>query len=142
MAEEKQVQEMNNTEVTDEFSVKLQQRVLELESQLAERDKASAKESLLRSIDSELAKAQAIDVEATRLLAMAALEGENADVKAVSRIVRELREKKPRLFEGGVREGSMGPMREQASDVDLAAERALATGHRRALLEYLRLRRK
>lgn len=138
---EKQVADLANSEVSEELSEQLRKRVLELESQLAERDKASAKEALVRSVEAELGRAQAVDVEATKLLAMASLEGENADVKQVARVVRELREKKPRLFESSRREGSMGPMRESASDVELAAQRAMETGHRRAVLEYLRLRR-
>jgi hypothetical protein len=139
---DKAVSDLENEDVSAAVTEQLKQRVQELELQIADRDKQSEKETLVRTLDAELSSAHAIDVEAARLLALASLEGENADVREVARVVRELRERKPRIFETTRREGSMGPMRSSGSDVELAAERAMETGNRRALLEYLRLRRK
>jgi hypothetical protein len=142
---EKQAAELKDEQVKEASDALLRQRVLELEQQLESQRQASSKDALLRSLERELSQARAVDVEAVATLAMASLEGENADAKHVQRVVRELKERKPRLFESGVsqglREGAMGPMR-AGSDAEEAAQRALETGHRRALLEYLRLRRK
>jgi hypothetical protein len=139
---DKPVEQLSNEEVKSESDAKLRERVRELELELDGQRRRSAKEALVRSVEGELTKAGAVDVEAVAQLAMASLEGENADTRQVQRVVRELRERRPRLFEGAPREGSMGPMRGGSSEADDAAQRALETGHRRALLEYLRLRRK
>jgi hypothetical protein len=142
---EKHASELKDEQVKQESDELLRQRVRELEQALESQRSASSKDALLRSLERELSQARAVDVEAVAVLAMASLEGENADAKAVSRVVRELKERRPRLFESGtepgLREGSMGPMR-AGSEAEEAAQRALETGHRRALLEYLRLRRK
>jgi chromosome segregation ATPase len=98
------------------------------------------------AIDSALLEAKAIDLDAARLLAEAGMSNRtDADVK---RIVSELRRCKPHLFRTptrGVGAGALSPKPDNASlqgqAIDRAAADAVATGHRRDLLRYLRLRR-
>jgi hypothetical protein len=85
-----------------------------------------------------------VDVEVARLLTQAAVEAmEQPDVAAA---IDELRRRKPYLFRQRRRpEASAMPARSHtaagASRANDAAEAAAATGDRRDLLRYLRLRR-
>jgi len=96
-----------------------------------------------QKIDRLLANSEAIDLEAARLLTEAAVEGmEEPDVEEA---VADLRRHKPYLFrQHGPLRLAMGAksrpgLQEWAED---AADEAKASGNRRDLLRYLRLRRK
>ncbi len=94
-----------------------------------------------RQIDELLVEAEAIDLEAARLLTMAALE--QMDQGELAEVVDDLRRHKPYLFRRhDASGGGMSPRpRPAPSGADAAAEAAAATGDRRDLLRYLRLRR-
>jgi hypothetical protein len=96
-----------------------------------------------QKIDAMLAEADAIDLEAARLLTEAAVA--NMDEPDVAQVVADLRRHKPYLFRRGVGSGSasMSPrLSDEHVGAEKAAERALGSGNRRDLLEYLRLRRR
>jgi len=92
-------------------------------------------------IDQLLVEADAIDVEAARVLTEHVIA--QMDEGDVSEVVDDLRRHKPWLFrrdDGAA--GSMSPrvpMTDAAAD---AAEAAIQSGNRRDLLRYLRMRRK
>lgn len=116
----------------------------ELEAALAELDQArEAIDAVERRsrIDQLLIEADAIDLEAARLLAAAAVE--SMDDPDVAVAVEELRQRKPYLFRRQTRgPSSMGPrLTGTRSSLDDAADTAASTGDRRDLLRYLRLRR-
>ena len=98
-----------------------------------------------QAIDEQLIAHDAIDLEAGRLLATAALERMGSpDVGAA---VTALREQRPYLFRPvAAPPRVMGQDSSPASDPDAAlhdaAARAQTTGRRRDLLDYLRLRRR
>lgn len=100
-----------------------------------------------REIELALQKAGTVDMETARLLMERDLgEEKEPDVEGT---VRALRHAKPHLFRAGDRSGvrapvlageresGTGPVRERAA----AAEEVARTGHRGALLRYLRARR-
>jgi hypothetical protein len=90
-------------------------------------------------IDQLLVEADAIDLQAARLLTEAAIsEMDEADVAGA---VDDLRRHKPYLFRRRDQEGAMSPRPRPADPSDEAAAHAAATGDRRDLLRYLRLRR-
>lgn len=90
-------------------------------------------------IDQLLIESDAIDLQAARLLTEAAIaEMDDADVAAV---VDDLRRHKPYLFRRREEAGAMSPRPRGAEPSDEAAAHAAATGDRRDLLRYLRLRR-
>ena len=94
-------------------------------------------------IDGLLVDADAIDLEAARLLTEAAVQlMDEPDVKLA---VDELRRRKPYLFRRrvSVAGGAMtARVRHATTHADDAAEQAATTGNRRDLLHYLRMRRK
>lgn len=91
-------------------------------------------------IDALLAEADAVDLDAARLLTEAAVtQMDDADVATA---VEDLRRHKPYLFRQTRRSAAaMGPSDPEDPAVDDAAQCAATTGHRRDLLRYLRLRR-
>ena len=95
-----------------------------------------------RRIDQLLIESEAIDLEAARLLTEAAVE--QMDGADVDEAVAQLRQRKPYLFRR-TQPSSGGPLsprlREPAVELDEAAATAVASGDRRDLLRYLRLRR-
>ncbi|MEM9881677.1 MAG: hypothetical protein AAF800_02020 [Planctomycetota bacterium] len=94
-----------------------------------------------QKIDALLAGSDAVDLEAARLLTEVVVG--QMDEPDVEEAVRELRRQKPYLFRRPVRSAptAMSPDVEEPHDASAAAERAAATGDRRDLLDYLRLRR-
>ena len=121
-------------------------RIGELEGKLAatERSLVEAREALdaaerKRTIDRELVRQGAIDVETAALLTEAAVSGmEKKDVKGA---VAELRRGKPYLFHVATRASAMGGVPSEVSPLEDAAAEARESGDRRALLRYLRMRR-
>jgi len=128
--------EQSLTELQQELQTK-SQRVTELEQTIDDLERRSA-------IDQLLVEAEAIDLEAARLLTAAAVE--QMDEPDVAEAVAELRRSKPFLFR---RNGSAATAMSARADgsrraddaADHAAAEALATGDRTDLLRYLRLRR-
>ncbi|MEM9753092.1 MAG: hypothetical protein AAF916_06870 [Planctomycetota bacterium] len=119
----------------------LQQRVDELTRTLSENEQAMAALERRQRIDQELARAEAVDLDVARLLTEAAVTTmEEPDVAAA---IDDLRRHKPYLFRPRGRAArNMGPvLHDLASPLEDAAERAIASGDRRDLLQYLRLRR-
>ncbi|MEM8737676.1 MAG: hypothetical protein AAGG38_04260 [Planctomycetota bacterium] len=95
-----------------------------------------------QKIDALLADSDAIDLEAARLLTeISVSQMDEPDVRAA---VDDLRRQKPYLFRQRVTQidSAMSPRVESSGAEELAAERAAATGDRRDLLDYLRLRRR
>lgn len=96
-----------------------------------------------RQIDQGLIEADAIDLEAARLLTEAAIE--QMDDAEVSEVIDDLRRHKPYLFRRreGRGHGSLSPRVRQGAGhaADEAAAAAAASGDRRDLLRYLRIRR-
>lgn len=123
-----------------------EERLRALEDKLAgsERTLADARAALdaaerRRALERELAGARPVDLEAAVLLAEAALAAQERP--DVPRAVAELRRRKPFLFaDAGT--GAMSALPPEApGHADAAAAEARATGDRRALLRYLRLKR-
>lgn len=118
-------------------------RVSELEATLSASREALDASERRAEIERELARSDAIDLEAARLLTEAAVAG--MDDPDVASAIAELRTRKPHLFAPRRRRPSaMGAMAEPAPrerGAEAAAAEARATGDRRALLEYLRAKR-
>lgn len=124
-------------------------RLADLERQLAERtaELAQAREALdaaerRRTIAEHLAQSDAIDLEAAALLTeLAVASMPEPDVAAA---VADLRRRKPFLFRTPARSTAMSPEPRATAPDPLAdaADAARTTGDRRALLDYLRLRRR
>ncbi|MEM8782065.1 MAG: hypothetical protein AAGE65_04325 [Planctomycetota bacterium] len=119
----------------------LQRRVDELTRALADNEQTIAALERRQRIDAELAKADAVDFDVVRLLTEAAVSA--MDEPDVAEAVDDLRRHKPYLFRlRGRAARNMGPTpQDLASPLEDAAERAIASGDRRDLLQYLRLRR-
>jgi len=122
-------------------AAQLEAEVSRLESALAEAQAEASGAELKRRIDRELASARAIDLETAALLTEAAVAG--MDEPDVAGAVAELRRRKPFLFGRGFGASAMGAMGGGGADgeLDELAEHVKATGDKRALLRYLRLRR-
>lgn len=121
-----------------------EQRVAALEQQLADKDQLIRDLEQREQIGNLLRDADAIDVDAAHLLTEAALAA--MDEPDLEQAVRDLKRTRPYLFRNrprpsvgqsprGTSDGTAGPR------ADDAAAEAAATGHRRDLLRYLRLRR-
>lgn len=129
-------------------------RELKQELESVGADLREARESLEASerrqrIERELAREEALDVEALTLLTQAALasgDGSDDDIKSA---VSELKRKKPHLFGvrdpglGAFRAGAMSPADDRGLNtvLETARREASGTGDRRDLLRYLRLKR-
>ncbi|MEQ9460929.1 MAG: hypothetical protein RIG82_08265 [Phycisphaeraceae bacterium] len=91
-------------------------------------------------IDDLLAGTEVVDLEAARLLTEAAVE--QMDEEDLDLAVEDLRKHRPYLFRERMVDAGMGVMGEEPETGDVvAARKARASGHRRDLLAYLRLRR-
>ena len=91
-------------------------------------------------IDALLSEADAVDLDAARLLTEAAVA--QMDEPDVATAVDDLQRHKPYLFRQISRSATaMGLAEDEGYAAHEAAEQAAATGHRRDLLRYLRLRR-
>ncbi|MEM7578054.1 MAG: hypothetical protein AAF328_11350 [Planctomycetota bacterium] len=119
----------------------LQERIDQMARTLSENEQTIASLERRQRIDAELAKADAVDLDVARLLTEVAVSA--MDEPDVAEAIDELRRHKPYLFRSRSRAArSMGPTpHDLASPLEDAAERAVASGDRRDLLHYLRLRR-
>lgn len=128
-----------------------EQQLAELQAQLddAQQRYASAQQSIdtlerRQRIDALLAEADAIDLDAARLLTEAAVQ--SMDEPDVAEAVADLRRHKPYLFHPdstGTDGLALAPQIEGPDDpLAHAAEQAQHSGDRRDLLRYLRLRRR
>lgn len=120
-----------------------QERLDQMRAQLDEAQDAVTALERRQKIDALLADAEAVDLEAARLLTEAAV----ADMTEpdVAAAVADLRRHKPYLFRrrgSGALTQAARPAAEASDDAQLAAHQAAATGDRRDLLRYLRLRRR
>jgi hypothetical protein len=113
---------------------------------LAQREQVIQALERRERVDSALRDADAIDLEAARLLTeMAVSQMEQPDVEAA---VEELRQRKPFLFHrraagSGAMSAALGDLAAGAGDIVVhAAAEAHASGHRNDLLRYLRLKRR
>ncbi len=119
----------------------LQQMLERSQAELGEARRSLEEAERRRGIDQLLVEADAIDLEAARLLTEAAVaQMDDADV---AEVVDDLRRHKPYLFRRTDSVGAMSPRprRDDGGPADEAAAMALASGNRRDLLRYLRLRR-
>ena len=122
----------------------VQRDLLNANQQLEEREMAISQLERRQRIDELLREADAIDLEATRLLTeLTVAQMDEPDVEAA---VAELKRRKPLLFRPPARPaGAMSPRVQEHSQSHLlqtAAQEAGTTGARRDLLRYLRLRRR
>lgn len=120
----------------------LQRDLEQTRKQLAEADALVTRLERRQRIDQLLADAEAVDLQAARLLTEAVVaEMDEPDIEAA---VDDLRRHKPYLFGRSHLAGipTMGAGGAAESDAfELAQDQATASGHRRDLLRYLRLRR-
>lgn len=120
----------------------LHDRFAQLQSQLDESQQTITSLERRQKIDALLTDSDAIDLEAARLLTEISVS--QMDEPDVSAAVDDLRRQKPYLFRQrrNGHDSAMSPRVDPPSTQTLAAERAAATGDRRDLLDYLRLRRR
>ncbi len=113
----------------------------ELEAEVERLREQLAASERRRRIDQLLVEGEAIDVEAARLLTESALaQMDEADVDAA---VEELKRRKPYLFRRRrTASGAMAAHPRGEAPLDESAAEAAASGDRRDLLRYLRLRRR
>jgi hypothetical protein len=131
-------------------------RELKQELEAVGADLREARESLEASerrqrIERELAREEALDVEALTLLTQAALASGDASDGDIKSAVSELKRRKPHLFGVGERQPALGAFRAGAMSpaddrglntaLETARREAGGTGDRRDLLRYLRLKR-
>lgn len=115
--------------------------VSKLQTELEAARSALAESERRRSLERELVRQRAIDLEAALLLTEASV-SQMSDVDA-ARAVADLRRSKPYLFEAArPQAGVMGASPdERGSAAESAAQEARGTGDRKALLRYLRMKR-
>ncbi len=110
----------------------------ELEALLQQATQAMAAAEQARQLEKQLQGAGAVDVPtAAAVIAQKLGGGAIADIAAE---VAALKQSKPFLFRSGLPGSAMGPATKRDPLTQLA-EQAVATGDKRALLEYLRARR-
>jgi predicted nucleic acid-binding Zn-ribbon protein len=122
--------------------VDLQQAMTDMEQQLQDANQTITSLERRQRIDAMLLEADAIDIEAARLLTEAAV-AEMPD-RDVSEAIEDLRQHKPYLFAQHTPAALTMPAQpheETATPLNRAASQAKSTGHRQDLLAYLRLRR-
>ncbi len=124
----------------------------QLAARLAAAEGELVKARVAREIDVALLTAGVTDLEAGRALTekhvaeLARKDGSEESAALVKQAVAAVRKKQAYLFpvKGSLPSGATGPAKRRdlsESAADGAAKRALATGDRKALLEYLRLKR-
>lgn len=123
----------------------LNERLEQLQGELGEAHQTVEHLERRQQIDALLAEADAIDIEAARLLTERAVE--QMSEPDVQLAVADLRRTRPYLFRHRSTDGS-GAMAARFGSTDSppavaeqAAQRAVTSGDRRDLLDYLRLRR-
>lgn len=120
----------------------LASRLAETERALAEAREALDASERRRQIEREVARAEALDVEAAVLLTEAAIA--HMDEVDVAQAVAELKRNRPYLFRsnGRLRASAMSAhVAPGRGELVEAAERARSSGDRGELMRYLRLRR-
>lgn len=121
----------------------LRDRFTQMQSQLDSSQETITALERRQKIDALLSDSDAIDLEAARLLTEISVS--QMDEPDVSAAVSDLRRQKPYLFRhrSAPADSAMSPRIETPGHPTThdAAERAAATGDRRDLLDYLRLRR-
>lgn len=132
--------------VTDDLqwrrrAIAAEDRLAELEKQLEEARKSIGQAELRSRLEREAQALDAIDSETVVLLAQAALAG--MDAPDAGAVLRDLKRRKPFLFRNAAQPSAMAPQGPSGEDAALARalEEARASGDRRALLQYLRMRR-
>lgn len=122
-------------------AIAAEDRLAELEKQLDEARQSIGRAELRSRIEREAQALDAIDVETVALLAQTTLAG--MDAPDVGAVLRDLKRRKPFLFRGAAPPSAMAPQGTSGEDAALARalEEARASGDRRALLQYLRMRR-
>lgn len=110
----------------------------EIEAALQQATQAMGAAEQARQLERELNAAGAVDVP-TAMAVIAQKLGGSA-ITDIASEVAALKQRKPFLFRGGLAGGAMGPAAKRDPLAQLA-EQAVATGDKRALLEYLRARR-
>lgn len=118
----------------------MSRQLIEARSQLDASQETITSLERRQKIDALLNESEAIDLEAARLLTEISVS--QMDEPDVSAAVKELQRQKPYLFRHSSTTSAMGPRVEAPDAQAAAAERAAATGDRRDLLDYLRIRRK
>ncbi len=130
-------------EQAEERVLQLENELAELEQTLSETRAALDDAERRHEIDRQLVEADAVDLETARLLTEASV-GQMGEGD-VSEAVSELKRTKPFLFKRAARAqaSAMSGALEcgRCDELQDAAENARATGDRRTLLRYLRLRR-
>lgn len=128
-------------------AAKAEKRAAALESQVKEFEESLTSiraqlqtEQRARAIDAELHKAEPIDADTVRTLIEVSIpDKQNADV---SKVVTDLKRRKPFLFKESPRRSAYGTFAERDLDESSSlAQEARLTGDRNALLRYLRARR-
>lgn len=121
----------------------MREQLTALQSQLDEASKTIDSLERRQRIDALLAESEAIDLDAARLLTeRAVMEMDEPDV---AEAVEDLRRHKPYLFRkrrGATASAMSARVSDEGDDAAQAAEQAIASGDRKDLLRYLRLRRK
>ncbi|MEX2212936.1 MAG: hypothetical protein WD768_02335 [Phycisphaeraceae bacterium] len=121
----------------------LREQMKSMESELAQQRQVIESLERRQKIDAILADADAVDLEVARLLTESAVEA--MDEPDVAAAVQELRRMKPYLFRRSATPGAaaMAAKSRQLTSAPAseAADEAAASGDRRDLLRYLRLRR-
>ncbi|MFO0857562.1 MAG: hypothetical protein U0640_09435 [Phycisphaerales bacterium] len=127
--------------------------VAELEGKLAATEAALERIKIEREVDAALLMNGAADLETARLLVEKHLNsqpaaGEQADIKVrVKAAVAEVRKRQAYLFpegRGGIVRGATGAAKPKPlgeSEVEKAAMRALQSGDRRSVTDYMRVKR-
>lgn len=117
-----------------------EERVAELEKELAQARKALGDAEMRTRIEREAQSMDAVDVETAVLLTQAAVAGMDSPDVVVA--LRDLKRRKPFLFRAPATGASMaGDAGAGDSGLARALEEARTSGDRQALLRYLRLRR-
>ncbi|MCC5786454.1 MAG: hypothetical protein JJU33_07125 [Phycisphaerales bacterium] len=121
----------------------LRERLGRTESRLAEAQRSADELRRRRDFERELAHASPIDLETARLVAESI--ARERGIQDAAKAVREAVAAKPFLFRSREPSGVMAPEPDEGSPSSRmrqeAAEEAMRTGDRRAVLRYLRARR-
>ncbi len=127
----------------------IEARLATLETDLRSTQKLLQDSELRLKIQRALALVQAVDLEAVTLVAESMLKETSQavrtiDDKVISKVIDELRRRRPALFRSGPapRTTIMGGRIDRPNDaLGAAAHEAARTGDRNSLLRYLRIRR-
>ncbi|TVS09484.1 MAG: hypothetical protein EA423_00070 [Phycisphaerales bacterium] len=128
-------------ELTKELET-LRERLGRTESRLAEAQRSADELRRRRDFERELAHASPVDLETARLVAESI--ARERGIEDAAEAVREAVAAKPFLFASREPSGVMAPeldARPAGGSIRDAAEEAMRTGDRRAVLRYLRARR-